>query len=163
MKLFALALVSWFLVGCDYTVPLVAKPETKIDPAVLGVWEREMPDGKRERLLVLPLGETEYLVSFPAETADALYARACLGQVGEEPIIQLQWFGTARGALAKDERVYQYAVYQVGEGTLSVRMLNSETVSKEVKSPAELSRAIAEGMDEPDLFREPMVFQRVKQ
>ena len=162
MRVFAIAVVWALFVGCDYTVPLVTKPEIKIDKAALGVWERVKEDGEKERLLVLPLGRTEYLVSFPSATADAMFARACLGKVGEERIVQLCWLGTVRGQLPTDRRVYQYASFMVLGETLTVRMLNAEVVPKNVASTKELLRAIAEGMDQPDLFREPMRFQKVK-
>jgi len=162
MRILALALVGLLLLGCDYTVPLVTKPETKIDPALIGVWHRTN-DGKEERLLVLPLGETEYLVSFPAGNNESLFARACLTQVSEVPVVQLRWFGTGQGVLPDDDRVYQYATYAVGADTLTVQMLNNEVVAKGTKTSEELLKTIAESMDQPDLFREPMVFQRLKQ
>lgn len=162
MKILAAALVGMLLVGCEYTVPLVTKPETKIDQALLGVWQRTTDD-KQERLLVLPLDATEYLVSFPAGNNESLFARACLTQIGGEPLVQLRWFGTAQGVLPEDSRVYQYATYAVSGDTLTVQMLSSEVVPKETKTSEELLRAITEAMDQPDLFREAMVFQRVKQ
>ncbi len=162
MKYLAVAMLGVLLIGCEYTVPLVTKPETKIDQALLGVWERTT-DGKQERLLVLPLDETEYLVSFPAGNEESLFARACLTRIGGEPLVQLRWFGTAQGVLPDDNSVYQYATYAVSGDTLTVQMLNSEVVAKETKTTDELLRAITESIDQPDLFREGMVFQRVKQ
>ena len=38
-----------------------------------------------------------------------------------------------------------------------------EVVAKGTKTSEELLKTIAESMDQPDLFREPMVFQRLKQ
>jgi hypothetical protein len=145
-------------------VPLVEKPEIKIDRAPIGVWQQSSDDNEADpdRLLVLPLGETEYLVSFPAETRKAMFARACLAKIGGETLVQLRWFGTAQADLATDSRVYQYAVFSVVKDTLSVRLLNTDVVPKTVKTSEELARAIAEGMDQPDLFREPMIFQRVE-
>jgi hypothetical protein len=162
MKCMGVFLIGLILVGCEYTVPLVVKPEIEIDKAVLGVWEQRTEDNKPERLLVLPLDDKEYLVSFPSETDKAMFARACLVRIAGETLVQLRWFGTVQGDLARDNRVYQYAVFSVVKDTLSVRMLNADVVPKTVKSPDELAGAIAEGMDQPDLFREPMVFQRVE-
>lgn len=163
MKTIALCILGLVLAGCEYTVPLVATPELKLDPAVTGVWEQDVPDGKKGRLLVLPLGETEYLVSFPAETADALFARACLVKVGEQTLVQLRWFGTARGNLPEDGRVYQYVAYSATEGTLSMRFLNQDIVPKDIPTTEGLLQAIAANMDHPDLFRDPMMFQQVKE
>jgi len=160
MKTIALCILGLVLAGCEYTVPLAATPELKLDPAVVGVWQRVLPDGKKERLLVLPLGETEYLVSLPSETADAMFARACLVKVGEETLAQLRWFGNARGALPADGRAYQYVTYSVIEGTLSLQLLNSDIVPKDIRTTEDLFRAIAANLDHPDLLREPMVFEK---
>lgn len=163
MKTIALCILGLVLAGCEYTVPLAATPELKLDPAVVGVWQRDFPDGKKERLLVLPLGETEYLVSFPAESADAMFARACLVKVGEQTLVQLRWFGTARGNLPEDGRVYQYVAYSATEGTLSLQLLNSDVVPKDIPTTEGLLQAIAASTEHPDLFREPMMFQQVKE
>ena len=159
MKILAIAVLFVLSVGCEYTVPLVTKPEIKIDKTVLGVWQgRE----EKERLLVLPLGETEYLVSYPSGDKNALFARACLGKVGEQQIIQLRWFGTAQGEVVDDERVYQYVSFSVVEDTLTVRVLNSTVVPKKAASTEELRQAIAKGTKNPTLFHKPRRFQRVK-
>lgn len=163
MKPFLPLLLAVVLVGCEYTVPLVANPEIALDPTVVGVWKREGQGGREERLLVLPLGETEYLVSFPAQAAEAMFARACLARVGEETLVQLRWLGTARGVLPEDGRVYQYATFWVTEGTLTVQMLNSAVVSKDIPSSEGLFRAIAAQMEHPDLFHDPMVFEKIEQ
>ena len=159
MRIFAIAAVWALFVGCDYTVPLVTKPEIKIDKAVLGLWQAEE---KKERLLVLPLGETEYLVCYPSEDESALFARTCLGKVGEQRVAQLRWFGTAQGAVIEDPRAYQYVSFSVVEDALTVRLLNSTVVPKNVASTEELQQAIAKGIKNPALFQEPMVFRRVK-
>lgn len=163
MKTIALCILGLVLAGCEYTVPLTATPELKLDPAVVGVWQRDLPDGKKERLLVLPLGETEYLVSFPSESADAMFARACLVKVGEQTLVQLRWLGTVRGALPTDGRAYQYVAYSATEGTLSLQLLNSDVVPKDIPTTEGLFQAIAANMDHADLFREPMMFQQVKE
>ena len=159
MKFLATAVLCVLFVGCDYTVPLVAKPEIKIDKTVLGVWQgRE----EKERLLVLPLGETEYLVSYPSGDKNALFARACLGKVGEQQIIQLRWFGTGKGKVADDKRVYQYVSFSVVEDALVVSHLSTKVVPKNVASTEELRQAIAKGVKNPALFQEPRRFQRVE-
>jgi hypothetical protein len=163
MKAIALCILGLVLAGCEYTVPLAAKPELKLDRALLGVWERQLPDGKKERLLVLPLDENEYLVSFPAGTPDAMFARACLVKVGEETLVQLRWFGNAHGNLITDEPPYQYVAYSATEGTLSVQLLNSDVIPKDIPTTEALAQAIVANIDHPDLFREPMMFQQVKE
>jgi hypothetical protein len=152
------------LVGCDYTVPLTEKPEQATDAALLGAWERKTEQGEVERLLILPLSKTEYLVSFPAGSKDALFARACLCQAGGMKLVQLTWFGTARGDgdLSDDGRVYQFASYTAAGDTLSGRLLNADTVSRQVTSTEALVKALVANKENPALFREAMAFTKVK-
>ena len=163
MKLNALvaAVCAAALAGCDYTVPLAEKPELAIDAALVGLWERTPEQGEAERLLVLPLGKTEYLISFPAGSKDALFARACLCKAADLTLVQLTWFGTARGDVAEDGRVYQYASYTVTGETLKGRLLNADTVSRDVTSADALVKAIVANKGSPDLFRDVWDFKKV--
>ncbi len=163
MKKLAALLVCGMLIGCEYAVPLVKAPAIAVDPAAVGVWERTKGDGQTERLLVLPLGEREYLVSFPAGAKDAMFARACLCRTAGITLVQLTWLGTARAKLPEDGRVFQFATYAITGDRLGVRLLNSEVVKKEAASAEELAKAIAADKDKPDLFREEMVFTRIKE
>ena len=150
------------LVGCDYTVPLVKTPEMGIDSGIVGLWQRSKEDGQKESLLVLPLSKQEYMVSFPAGSKDAMFARACLCRAADKTLVQLEWVGTAQCKLPEDNRVFQFAAYSVVGDTITVRMLNADVVKKDVKSTDELARAIADNKDKPDLLRDKMVFTKVK-
>lgn len=150
------------LAGCDYTVPLVEKPEQAIDKALVGAWERTTAQGESERLLILPLGKTEYLVSFPAGSKDAMFARACLCKAADLTLVQLTWFGTARGVPPEDGRVYQFASCAVTGDTLKGRLLNGDVVDRDAASSAALATAIEANKENVNLFREEMVFTRVK-
>ncbi|MBU0714054.1 MAG: hypothetical protein KJ964_01690 [Verrucomicrobia bacterium] len=160
-KLMALV-VCGILVGCEYNVPLVKTPELGIDSAVVGLWQRSKEDGQKERLLVLPLNKQEYMVSFPAGSKDAMFARACLCQAADMTLVQLEWIGTAPGRLPENNRVFQFATYSVVGDTITVRMLNADVVNKDVKSTAELAKAIADNKDKPDVLKDKMVFTKVK-
>ena len=150
------------LAGCDYTVPLAEKPEQAIDAALVGAWERKSDHGEVERLLVLPLSKTEYLVSYPAGSKDAMFARACLCKAAGLTLVQLTWFGTARGDLADDDRVYQFASYTVTGDSLKGRLLNPDAVSREAASTDALAKAFAAKKEQPDLFRDVWDFTKVK-
>jgi hypothetical protein len=164
MRLSALfaALGAAALAGCDYTVPLADKPEQAIDAALVGAWERTTADGETERLLVLPLSKTEYLVSFPAGSKNAMFARACLCKAADLSLVQLTWFGTARGAVPEDSRVYQFASCTVTGDTLKGRLLNADVVDRDAASSAALSTAIEANKENALLFREEMVFKKEK-
>ncbi len=150
------------LAGCDYTVPLAEKPDQAIDKALLGAWERTSEQGEVERLLILPLGKTEYLVSFPAGSKNAMFARACLCKAAGLTLVQLTWFGTAQGDVAEDSRVYQFASCTVTGDTFKGRLLNADTVSRDVTSADALVKAIVANKDNPDLFRDVWDFKKVK-
>src|SRR5580658_2328884 len=108
MKKLFIILVWGLLAGCDYTVPLVKTPGTEIDKSVLGLWQRPIAEGKIEQLLVLPLDKNEYLVSYPLDAKEGMFARACLCRTDDKTLVQLKWFGTAEGKLPDDERVFQF-------------------------------------------------------
>lgn len=150
------------LCGCDYTVPLVQAPEMDIDPGFVGLWQRLKEDGQAECLLVLPLGKKEYLISFPANSKDAMFARACFCRVAGQKLVQLEWIGTARAKLPESGRVFQFAACTVNAATVAIRLLNADLVQREAKSSRELARAIAANQDQPNLFRDAMVFKLVK-
>ena len=150
------------LVGCDYKVPLAETAELPVDAALVGSWERTTQQGEKQRLLVLPLGKNEYLVSFPARAKDAMFARAALCKTGTLTLIQLAWFGTAQGATPEDGRIFQYASYTLADGTLKGRLLNADVVDRDVSSAAALSAAIEANRDNPKLFRDAWEFTRAE-
>ena len=150
------------LVGCDYTVPLTETAELPIDAALAGSWERTTQQGEKQRLLVLPLSKNEYLVSFPARTKDAMFARASLCKTAGLTLLQLAWFGTAQGVTPEDGRVYQYATYTVAGDTLKGRLLNADVVDRESASPAALASAIVANKESPNLFRDLWEFTKEK-
>ncbi len=162
MKKLLVVLACGLFVGCDYTVPLVTAPETEIDSEVLGLWQSSTENGQIEQLLVLPLGKHEYLVSYPSGAKDAMFARACLCRVGDRTLVQLKWFGTADAKLPDDGRVFQFLTYSLKDDRITVRLLNSEIVNKDVASADELAKAIVANQDKPNLFKEGVVFTKVK-
>jgi len=150
------------LAGCDYTVPLAETPDTPVKPELAGLWERTDDRGKQERLLVLPQGSTEYLVSYPAGSKKALFARAALCQAGDLTLLQLKWFGTAEGAPADTPRLYQYATFTVTGDTLTGRLLNADVVDRDAASTEALLAAIEANAGDVHLFRETWTFTKVK-
>ncbi len=159
-KVLVLVMVCGVLAGCDFSVPLVKAPERAIDPGVVGLWERTS-GGQKESLLVLPLGKQEYLVSFPAGSTNAMFAKACLCSAAGKTLVQLEWFGTARATVPENGRVFQFAAYTLAGDALTIRLLNADLVNREAKSTAELVKAITDHQDKPELFRNEMVFGRV--
>lgn len=77
-------------------------------------------------------------------------------------LVQLDWFGNARARLPDDSRTFPFASYAVEGDAMVVRLLNPDVVTKDVPSSAALAKAIADNKDNPNLFRDKMVFQKVK-
>jgi len=146
------------LAGCEYAVPVAKEPSGKADRALVGVWNR-VQAGHTERLLVLPMSEKEWLVSLPSNTEDAMFARAWPVRAAGLDLVQLQWIGTARGALPEDDKIYQLAAWTIEGDTLTVRMVNGIGVG--ATSAKDLIRELAAQKDRADFFREPMVYERV--
>lgn len=151
------------LTGCDYTVSLVDAPDRPIDKTIVGLWQRTNDDAKVEELLVLPLNANEYFVSYPAESRKAMYARGCLARVDDMDLVQLTWFGTAEGAVPDDGQVYQYVTYALAGDVLTVNLLNANVVEKGDAASQGIAAALRAKKGDPELFKEPMVFQKVKE
>jgi hypothetical protein len=161
MKKVLSVVVCAVLAGCEYTVPLVKTPKIDIDKSVVGLWERSKDNGQTESLLVLPLSPKEYMVSFPAGSKGAMFARGCLWRRAGMTLVQLDWFGTAKAKLAEDDRTFQFASYSLEGDEARIRLLNADIVSKDIKSSKKLAKAIVSNKDKPDLFRNAMVFRKV--
>lgn len=56
---------------------------------------------------------------------------------------------------------HSFAAYSVAGDTLTVRMLNTKVVKKDVNSSDELAKAIADNKDRPDIFGDKMVLTKV--
>ncbi len=159
-RILLISILCLLLLGCDYTVPLVTTPDLDIDTSVVGLWQRTMDDGQSESLLILPLSEKEYLVSFPCGAKDAMFARACFWRGSGMLLVQLDWFGTAQAKIPEDNRTYQFASYSVEGDAIQIRLLNTEVVNKDIGSSEELVKAIADNKTNPSLFGEKMLFKK---
>lgn len=161
MKRWVGLMICLLAAGCDYTVPLAKAPAMDIDRRLVGLWERTQADNKLEQILVLPLGAREYLVSFHPADPDGIFAKGCLVKCAGKLLVQLEWFGTARGKTPDDPRVYQFAAYTVKGDELTVDLLNAAAIGRDFKATDELVAAIEANRDNAELFREPMVFTKV--
>lgn len=161
MRAALILFTTLLLSACDYTVPLVAKPERPIDVRAVGLWQQTGDKNVANRLVLLPLNHREYLVAFPAQQKETLYAHATLWQEGGMRLIQLNWIGTAQGTTPQNSRTYQYARYRLDGDRLTVILLNPETVSKEIDSAEKLAQTIRQHKNDPALFRKPMHFVRI--
>lgn len=154
--------VCVLVVGCDFSVPLLTGPKKDIDQRLVGLWRTTTAQGEEQRLLVLPLSENEYMISYPAGEQNAAYAKAILGTVGGKDVAQLEWFGTAKGTPPPTDRHFQVVAYSLAEDGLDVRLLNGDTVGHDAETPAALARSVERHAADPDLYREPAEFERIE-
>jgi len=161
LKMHTLLLAVALLVSaCDYTIPLSHQRGMAIDDTLTGLWQRTTSQGTREHLLVLPLNRHEYLISFPAKAAKALYARAWSLQFAGHTFVQLRWIGTAAGTTPDNNRVYQLATFRHHGDSLEIRMLNADLISREISSSDALRKAILKHRNDPTLFRKTLHLHR---
>jgi len=160
MRKWILPVVCALLAGCDYTVSLVDKPDAEIDRTILGLWQRTNEEAKVEDLVILPLGDKEYMISYPTDSGKAMYARGCLARVDDLALVQLTWFGNSDGGVPDDGKVYQYVTYAVDGDVLSFRLLNDDVVGKDAAASLGMAAAIREKKGEKDLFEAPMAFRK---
>jgi hypothetical protein len=147
--------------GCDFTVPISQQHTVAVDGAVLGLWETQSDGGKVERLLVLKLSETEYVVQYPLG-ADAMLFRGYPVKVGDQTLVQLQVLGTVKGQMPdKNAKPYQIAAYRTKEDTLRVKLLDPRSVGENLHSTDTLRAAVVEALPDSRSFREEMRFKRV--
>ena len=59
-------------------------------------------------------------------------------------------------------RTFQFVSYAIKGDSIRLRLLNPDVVAKDVASSDALAKAITDNKDNPKLFRDEMVFQKVK-
>lgn len=161
MKRVCVCVLGLLVAGCVYEAPLSNEPQQAVDKALLGKWQTTDRDGKVQELLVLPLGPKEYLVHYPSNAKDGIFFRAFVAQGGEVPIMQFQALGTAAGDVPDNARVYHFGTFRVDGSQVVLRLLNSELISPELKTTEALAKALADQRQNPALFGEATVFQKL--
>ena len=168
MKKFAVYPVVGVLVlsGCIYEAPITEEHSISIDQSVLGLWELvpekgEQPD-PNERMMILKYAATEYLIHYPVGK-DGMYLRAYPVRIGGIPCVQLQLIGTEEGNLDKnDKKLFHVASYQLSDGELVIKTLNTDLVRDGLKDSEALKKAFLKHKDAKDLFRDPGRFRKVE-
>jgi hypothetical protein len=166
MKQFLLLFVVLLLsvTACEYQEPLSEKQNISIDPALLGLWEpapgKNEPKPSGEWILALKYSDTEYMIHYQTGS-ESMYFRAYPLKVGDISCVQLQLIGNSSGPLAKTEPAYQVAFVTLTGDEVTVRMMNTSVVGRDLHSPA-LREAFLKNSKSTDLFREPVKFRRVK-
>jgi hypothetical protein len=166
MKYFLLLMLSTLLLaGCEYQSPLTSEHNISADTAVLGLWdpipERGEESEQTERMMILKYSDTEYLIHYPVGK-HGLYYRGYPIELGGISCVQLQILGTGDGPPAEDEKeLYHVVSYQLGDGKLEIRTLNTDLVGRGLKTTEALVRAFLDHRDDSKLFTDFRKFRRI--
>jgi hypothetical protein len=166
MKMIPAVLALLLLIGCLYDSPLTAEHRIPLDPTVLGLWEAVDADGQdsapKDRIMILKFSDTEYMIHYIA-TADARYYRGYPIEIGGVACVQLQVIGTPEGMPDKGTMPFIPVSYGLIDGQLEVRLPNTDLIDTDLKGSDALRQAFLAHKDDPQLFRDPVRFRRVKQ
>ena len=169
MRVFTMLLVTTALLcaGCKYEVPLTKEHTIPVDSSVLGLWEALPEEGKEadtgDRMMILKCSDTEYLLHYPVEN-DGLYYRGYPIALGGRSYIQLQVIGTDDGPPKEDEKeLFHVASYQLMDGELEIKTLNTDLVDDNLKTTAALVEAFLNHKDNKELFTNLENFRRIKE
>ncbi len=146
--------------GCDYKVALVDTPALPIEPKLIGLWET-LINTAPVKITILELDAKQYLVVYPSDSPDAMYARATFCAATDFALVQLTWIGAANAQADFSKAPHQYAAFKLDGDELEVRLLNPATV-KPTESAAELLADIKANNANPALFRDTITLSRVK-
>lgn len=161
--LFIVALAFSVFAGCEYESPLTNEHNIPVDSEVLGLWETVQDNsetaGSSEKMLVLKYSDTEYLVHYPIGD-EAFYFRGYPIKIGNISCVQVQLIGDANGDIKKEERKYQVVSYELSNGELEIKTLNTDLVNKDLKESNKLRKAFMKNRGNSELFQNPVKFVR---
>ncbi len=155
-------LLALLLIGCEYDSPLTKEHSVSVDSAVLGLWE-EIHDegGEPERMMILKYSTTEYLIHYPVGK-DGFYYRGYPIKIGGISCVQLQIIGTKDGPLKGEKEAFLVVSYQLTDGKLEIKILNTDLVDDDLKTTEALVQEFLNHKDNKDLFINPGRFKRIK-
>lgn len=160
-----LSVVMLLLIACQYTVPLSTAQKIDIDTALLGSWEmhanKEDPDASLDSMTILRFSDTEYRLRYFSEGSD-MHFRAYLIDPGGEPILQMELLDNPDGSADSEEDAHRYMVakYTLDADSLSVSLLNTKLISRDINDTDELLAAYLKNKDNPELFTNPGRFEK---
>lgn len=144
-----LVATALLLAGCNYDVPLTARPTRNVDARFLGVWLGG-DDGK-DPMVVRSLDDSTYVVAMD----DDLY-RAWHSDFAGTAFFSVQELN--------HDRLYLYltATLSADGYQLTLRTVSTKVVPEGTKGRAALQKLIKANLANPQLLGEPLVFMRKK-
>ena len=144
-----IAATALLLAGCNYDVPLTAKPTRNVDARLLGVWLGG-DDGK-DTMTVRQFDEATYVVAMDHDLYRAYHS---------------DFAGTAFLSVQElnHDRLYVYltATLSPDGHQLTVRTVSTKVVPEKTKGRTALQKLIQANLANPALFGDPVIFTRKK-
>ena len=139
------------LTGCDYTVPITARPTRPVNARLLGDWISLDPSGKQDAAMsVRPLDESAYAVAIEGDIYRAFHSE-CAGL----PLVSVQ-------DLNSSSRKYVYYAWQLtADGArLTLRRVSLAVIPDSTPDSPAVQRLLAVHASDPKLFEHELVFTR---
>ena len=137
------------LAGCEYEVPLTAKPTRKVDERLLGDWTSK--DGK-EKMKVRRLDDFIYVVSY-----DEVLYRAFHSDFAKTAFVSVQ-------DIDSPERKYAFLTWKLSDDgkRLGLRVVNSKVIPNENKDSETIQKLLEKNLQNPELLRDEEPFTKEK-
>ncbi|MEO8427423.1 MAG: hypothetical protein ABI651_09955 [Verrucomicrobiota bacterium] len=153
MRRFTLGIMAvacfFALSGCDYEVPLTAKPTRKVDEKLLGDW---IPKDGKEKMKVRRFDDTIYIVSY-----DGNLYRAFHSDVAKTSFVSVQ-------DIDSPDRKYAYLTWMLSDDgkRLGLRVVNNKIIPNENKDSETIQKLIEKNLQSPELLGEETQFNKEK-
>ena len=159
MRIFPAAglLAAFFLAGCIYEAPLVPKPVQPVDARFIGNWTQAANPGNR--MFIRAFDSEQYVIMTVDGTNTGTY-RAYTCDVEGLALANVQDLAPGSSAALK----WAFFSYRLNaSGQLVVRMINDKVLTPQTTTSAGLRDVIRENLQNPSLFLEETVYEKVPQ
>lgn len=140
------------LTGCNYEVPLTAKPTRPVDERLLWSWVTVDKETKKEEVMIVQkLDEATYVVAF-----DGSIYRAFHSDFAGTAFVSVQELG--------NERKYTYLTYRLSAngGQLSLRTVSTKVIPEKTQGREALQKLIKDNLSNPALLGDELLFTKKK-
>jgi hypothetical protein len=137
------------LSGCEYEVPLTAKPTRKVDEKLLGDWIST--DGK-EKMKVRRLDDSIYIVSYNGDLFRAFHS-----EVAKTSFVSVQ-------DIDSPDRKYAYFKWKLSDDgkRLGLRLVNNKVISNDNKDSETIQKLVEKNLQNPELLGDETQFSKEK-
>ena len=137
------------LSGCEYEVPLTAKPTLKVDEKLVGDWISK--DGK-DKMKVRRLDDSIYIVSYNGDLFRAFHS-----DVAKTSFVSVQ-------DIDSPDRKYAYLTWKLSDDgkRLGLRVVNTKVIPNENKDSETIQKLVEKNLQNPALLGDETQFSKEK-